>query len=147
MTSPRIYVACLASYNNGTLHGKWIDAAQDADDIQTEIRAMLRESKYPNVEVDCHNECDDGTAWREGFASPCPVCKSTGKVPSAEEWAVHDYEGFEGIKLGEYPDLETVSKLADLLNDHEEAFAAFYQNGDCDGKDPSEWEDHFTENY
>ena len=26
---PRIYVACLAAYNNGHLHGAWIDAAQE----------------------------------------------------------------------------------------------------------------------
>jgi hypothetical protein len=26
--APKIYVACLASYNNGILHGKWIDAVQ-----------------------------------------------------------------------------------------------------------------------
>ena len=25
-TKPRIYVACLAAYNNGILHGVWIDA-------------------------------------------------------------------------------------------------------------------------
>jgi Antirestriction protein (ArdA) len=24
----RIYVACLAAYNNGYLHGKWIDATR-----------------------------------------------------------------------------------------------------------------------
>jgi antirestriction protein len=27
-TEPRIYVACLAAYNNGNLHGAWIDATQ-----------------------------------------------------------------------------------------------------------------------
>ena len=31
-TTPKIYVACLASYNAGILHGRWIDADQDADD-------------------------------------------------------------------------------------------------------------------
>ena len=30
-SNPRIYVACLAAYNNGYLHGVWIDADQDAD--------------------------------------------------------------------------------------------------------------------
>lgn len=30
MSDNRIYVACLASYNNGVLHGKWIDATADA---------------------------------------------------------------------------------------------------------------------
>ncbi|WP_426033321.1 antirestriction protein ArdA, partial [Caulobacter sp. DWP3-1-3b2] len=27
---PRIYVACLAAYNNGWLHGVWIDVEDDA---------------------------------------------------------------------------------------------------------------------
>ena len=31
--SPRIYVACLAAYNAGRLHGRWIDANQSAEDI------------------------------------------------------------------------------------------------------------------
>jgi len=48
--TPRIYVACLAAYNNGKLHGEWIDANQDADDIFTEINAMLAESPESNAE-------------------------------------------------------------------------------------------------
>ena len=43
-TSPRIYVACLASYNNAKLHGTWIDADQDEDSIQDEIKHMLAQS-------------------------------------------------------------------------------------------------------
>ncbi|WP_024353472.1 antirestriction protein ArdA [Brevundimonas naejangsanensis] len=43
-SSPRIYVACLAAYNNGFLHGAWIDADQDADQIRVEIAAMLARS-------------------------------------------------------------------------------------------------------
>lgn len=41
---PRIYVACLRAYNAGILHGRWIDATQDADDIMADITAMLAES-------------------------------------------------------------------------------------------------------
>lgn len=41
----RIYAACLASYNNGVLHGAWIDVdGKDADDIQQEINLMLKAS-------------------------------------------------------------------------------------------------------
>ena len=40
-TNPRIYVACLAAYNNGYLHGAWIDADQDVDEIRDEIATML----------------------------------------------------------------------------------------------------------
>ena len=41
---PKIYVACLASYNNAILHGEWIDAAQPADAIMLEIEEMLAKS-------------------------------------------------------------------------------------------------------
>jgi antirestriction protein len=46
-TTPKIYVACLAAYNAGYLHGDWIDADQDADDIYQEIRDMLSRSLFP----------------------------------------------------------------------------------------------------
>jgi antirestriction protein len=36
-TTPKIYVACLAAYNSGILHGKWIEANQEAEVIQSEI--------------------------------------------------------------------------------------------------------------
>jgi antirestriction protein len=43
-TSPRIYIACLAAYNNGKLHGQWIDANQEPSEIWVEISAMLKTS-------------------------------------------------------------------------------------------------------
>lgn len=33
MENPAIYVADLAAYNNGILHGVWIDATKDIADI------------------------------------------------------------------------------------------------------------------
>lgn len=47
---PQIYVACLAAYNNGHLHGAWIDAAQDLEDVYLEIREMLTNSPEPDAE-------------------------------------------------------------------------------------------------
>jgi len=41
---PRIYVACLASYNSGILHGAWIDAAQEPWAIYDAVKAMLAAS-------------------------------------------------------------------------------------------------------
>lgn len=47
----RIYAACLAAYNNGILHGSWIDCGgKDADDIGEEVRAMLAKSPIENAE-------------------------------------------------------------------------------------------------
>ena len=43
----QIYVACLAAYNNGILHGRWIDAQQDAWAVYDDIRAMLDASVLP----------------------------------------------------------------------------------------------------
>ena len=39
-TEIRIYVADLAAYNNGKLHGVWIDACDDLEDIQEQIDKM-----------------------------------------------------------------------------------------------------------
>jgi len=39
--SPKIYVACLSAYNSGHLHGLWIDATQDPEDISDDIEWML----------------------------------------------------------------------------------------------------------
>ncbi len=47
--TPRIYVACLASYNNGILHGAWIDAT-DEDEMEEGIKAMLKAGPIPNAE-------------------------------------------------------------------------------------------------
>ena len=46
----RIYVACLASYNNGVLYGRWIDASSDADEMMEEVSAMLKASPIPGAE-------------------------------------------------------------------------------------------------
>lgn len=47
---PRIYVASLADYNAGRLHGEWIDADQDAEAIAEAVTAMLSRSREPIAE-------------------------------------------------------------------------------------------------
>ena len=80
-STPRIYVACLAAYNSGYLHGAWIDADQDADQIRDEITAMLARSP----------------------------------VEDAEEYAIHDYEGFEGVSISEYAGFDSVARMAAFI--------------------------------
>ena len=120
-TAPRIYVADLAAYNNGILRGVWIDAT-DADDMHEATAAMLRDSPVPNT------------------------LDSEGR-PTAEEWAIHDYEGFEGVKLGEYDDFETVATLGALIEEHGEAFAAWYENESRTGMDAGELRERFEDEY
>lgn len=80
---PRIYVACLAAYNNGYLHGCWIDATTP-EEIMAHVRAMLADSH----------------------------------LPDADEWSIHDYEGFKGASLSEYASFETVCALVDFIAEH-----------------------------
>ena len=96
---PRFYAACLASYNAGTLHGAWIDATTDVDAMQDDINAMLRASPHPNVMVE-----DPATG---------------AEVPSAEEYAIHDYDGLPS-SLGEHPGLEYIAAYVELLETAED---------------------------
>jgi len=82
----RIYVACLAAYNNGRLHGAWIDATQELEDIQQQISAMLASSP----------------------------------VAGAEEYAIHDHEGFDGYSVGEYEGIKAVHEIALFIEERPE---------------------------
>jgi antirestriction protein len=97
---PRIYAASLSDYNAGRLHGAWIDADQEADELHTAVTAMLAAS-----------------------SEPC-----------AEEWAIHDYEGFGPVELSEYETLERVSLLATGITEHGLGFAAWAATA---GTDPA----------
>jgi len=80
----RVYVADLAAYNNGFLHGVWIDATLDPDEMQEQVNEML---------------------------------KATPLDEEAEEYAIHDFEGFGAYRVSEYEGLESVHKVACFLEE------------------------------
>jgi len=43
----------------------------------------------------------------------------------AEEWAIHDYEGFGRLRLSEYESIENVARVARGIAEHGEAFSAW----------------------
>lgn len=45
----------------------------------------------------------------------------------AEEWAIHDYEGFHSVELGEYENIEHVAMIGQGIREHGAAFAAWAQ--------------------
>lgn len=47
---PRIWVGSLADYNNGRLHGEWIDAAVSDEDLVAAVHRMLATSEEPVAE-------------------------------------------------------------------------------------------------
>lgn len=130
----KIYVACLASYNNGRYHGKWFDLEDyaDADDLTDAVKKeVLITSPYPNVMVECPS-CD-GTGSHTGVVGEtCPKCEGKGQVTSSEEWAIHDYDDDEGIfrNMGEYDSFADLIEMQEMCNKHG-GWAAFVgQYGD-----------------
>lgn len=80
----KIYIADLAAYNSGYLHGVWVDATDELDEITDQINSMLE-------------------------ASP---------VEDAEEYAIHDHEGFGGYSVGEYDSIETLHEVACYIEEY-----------------------------
>lgn len=77
-----IYVSCLSSYNHGILHGEWIDACLDVEEIDQNIKKMLA-------------------------CSP---------MEGAEEFAIHDHDGFGGYEIGEFMNVQRVHDIACFIN-------------------------------
>ena len=57
--APRIYLADLAAYTHGRLHGRWVDAARDARELQADVDALLAASPIAGAEeVAIHDHAD-----------------------------------------------------------------------------------------
>lgn len=41
---PKVWIGCLAAYNEGHLHGKWVDAARDVDELWADVFTIVRSS-------------------------------------------------------------------------------------------------------
>lgn len=107
-TTPKVWIADLAAYNNMKLHGEWVEA----DSLET-----LEEAKDRILR--------------------------TSPEPFAEEFAIHDYEGFGDYPLGEYPGLALVAALGEAINEHGDPFVAFI-GGDCDISSADDVDDAVT---
>ena len=111
---PKIYVASLADYNNGHLHGAWIDANQEADAIHRATQAMLRSSPLAH------------------------------RLYPPEEWAIHDYEGFHHFHLNEHTPVNIVAAIASGIAEHGVAFAHWADELDDPSVDLlAQFEDHY----
>jgi antirestriction protein len=93
---PRIWVGSWLDYNNGVLHGDWIDADRDDAEVWADVQAMLACS---------------------------PTAAETGET--AEEWGIFDHEHFGGLRIDEQETIGWVAKVARGISRHGPAFAAW----------------------
>ena len=91
----RIYVADLVAYNAGHLHGVWIDASEDINDIWEQIKTMLANSPVENSEEHAIHDY-------EGFGGYA-LTEYAG-IETAHEVAcfIAEYPGFGGELLNHF---------------------------------------------
>lgn len=61
---PRIWLASLADYNAGRLHGRWVDATQDPDDLEADAQEILATSHEPAAEEYAIFDYDEFGSYR-----------------------------------------------------------------------------------
>jgi antirestriction protein len=106
---PRVYVASLSDYNAGILHGDWIEADQELEELSEAVQAMLARSP----------------------------------TPGAEEFAIHDFEGFGHYRPSEYDSLDWISRVARGIVEHGAAFGAWAERSNHDEDDLVRFEDAY----
>lgn len=99
----------------------------ETDESPEVVRAVV-----PQIYVASLSDYNAGRlhgAWLEAAKEPAELEEAitamlaTSKEPGAEEWAIHDYEGFGSLHLGESESVERVSQLAMGIVDYGPAFA------------------------
>lgn len=85
--------------------------------------------------------------WIDAAQEPEPIESEIARMlagspePIAEEWAIHDYEGFHGLRLSEYEPIERLSRIARGIAEHGPAFAAWVNHTGTDEEGWQRFED------
>ena len=121
----RIVIADLAAYNAGKLHGVWIDATDELDDIQNQINSMLEQSPVADAEAYAIHD-------HEGFNG----------------YRLEEYEGIEAIHemacfIKDYPKIG--GELLNYSSDIDEARRTVEENYCGCYKTLADYAEEFTE--
>ena len=84
---PAVYVACLAAYNAGTLHGQWVD-------LSAISKLAFTESEMVEVLQDCID-----------------LMLKDSPEPGAEEWEIHDSQGLPNVLRNEGSSLSELASF------------------------------------
>ncbi len=102
----QVYIACLSAYNNGFLHGSWVDASEGIEHVRECIKEILSSSPvaeeceewaihdfqgFGNYKVDEYHNLDE-------LCEVAQFLKECDKFPAeVVSWLIDDY-GIEGAK-------------------------------------------------
>lgn len=129
---PRIYVASLADYNAGYLHGRWMDAARETWELEEDVRAMLGRSRMPlseewaihdfegfgNFRIHEYEPLETVARIARGIAEHGEAFSALVGLVGTEE---AELERFEDVYLGEFDSMEAFAEgLVDDLGWEEE---------------------------
>jgi antirestriction protein len=125
---PMVWIGCLAAYNNGELHGDWVDAAVEGEELVRSAQEILSRSPEPDAEEWAIFDDDEFGGYRveqydslEHVARVARGIREHGHAFAA--WAqLHDgdeamLDSFEDAFLGEYESPEAWGReVLDELN-------------------------------
>jgi antirestriction protein len=124
---PRIWIGSLADYNAGRLHGDWVDAAVEDDELLAAAQRILATSQEPGAEEWGIFDFDEFGAFQVGeYEDLMRVARIARGIaqhgPAFAAWAqLHDGEpdmldSFEDAFLGHYD--AAVDWAYEVLDDH-----------------------------
>lgn len=77
---------------------------------------------------DCHGVWIDSTQDAEDIAKEIQAMLKSSPHPNAEEWFINDFDGFEEFDFSSNTALEDISTISNLVEEHGEAIAHFYDD-------------------
>lgn len=107
--TPQVFVTCLAAYNNGTLHGEWVEAT-DEDELRESVKRVLASSPEPDAEE---------FFWSDTDNLPDQIGEYTSiKTTTAVGALVEEHGLFMVQFVADYAsDIEDADNLARLLDE------------------------------
>ena len=107
---PKIYVACLSSYNAGRLYGKWIVPANNETELDEQIKEVLKNSPMPDAEEWAIHDYDEFPNLGENPSLENIVqCQNAIEEHGIEvvngfleNWQIEDLNSIDDAYYGEY---------------------------------------------
>jgi antirestriction protein len=146
---PMIWVASLADYVNGRLHGAWIDPAVDDDELHSSVQAMLQRSSEPNAEEHAIFDFEGFNPWQPGEYTPLEL---VAKVARGIRDHGTPYAVWTDLVSG---DLEQLDQFTDAYFGHYESPEAWAEEmatdlgleADLDKAIPATWRPYVRVDY